>query len=193
MGCWDETCALTLLPIYVGQEAVMVVIGVQGTIAFKKYGSEFLFGRDKLPYWIEAVHQGKYNDYGWIEGVDNPPGKNEIDPKDTYSQRVLSLRRVTIFFHKEAWDYAVKEKLAEANGLRHFYEGYRSGSVYDPPLLTNEQIEFLAVVRYARGVRRDLGVCEAFHGSQSGDCDQYDRLHKLTEKLNNLNRKRLEE
>jgi hypothetical protein len=109
MGCWQETCAMTHLPIYEGDRCVVVVLSElfnevrevnPEVVRFKSY-EDFKY--------VEQVHRGTYDDYGWIKEM-----KDEEAPDKHGVPRPFSQRRVTIFFHEQVWDEAVKAGMEAA-------------------------------------------------------------------------------
>ncbi len=62
MGCWNQTCAITNLPIYAGEEVEVIMLQFSNMIA----GSSLCY-----PYFyhvpIPLTFQGIYNDYGAVE------------------------------------------------------------------------------------------------------------------------------
>lgn len=98
MGCWDETCGITGLPIMEGEECIMVV----PTQDFAdNYQNEFQFINClSIGLGIEKIQTGIYDSYGWLEDY---PGIEEND----YDNRP-DLR--SLFFLKEAWDFMLTDK-----------------------------------------------------------------------------------
>lgn len=74
MGCWNETDALTKLPIVHGEKIVFFVLGSTSEMFFKadRYLSDDLYQPIGLPFY------GTYNDYG---GIDLDPEKAEYHDK----------------------------------------------------------------------------------------------------------------
>lgn len=62
MGCWNETCGLSNLPICNGDEVVMFVL-----VKKQNFGRQYYFNDDAIPFILPI--EGKYNDYGSIEEV----------------------------------------------------------------------------------------------------------------------------
>lgn len=199
MGDWQETCALTHIQINPGAPCVMVVMDKFWTEQVRKGGPDGVYGGFRMPEefrHVEAIHRGKYNDYGWVKGVENPK-----EPDKRGVERPLSQRRVTIFFHAKVWDEAVKAGWAkaeewaarEAEEQRHHEEFGRKrakerGEEYKPsifakPLPTRDQMELCAVAEVAYWTRQDLLVCERFHGCQSWENEYYEVVHRLTAEM----------
>jgi hypothetical protein len=86
MGCWNETCALTTLPIKQGERAVWMPLISNG------YGSEETTYCEAWDLFKQAgfILRGTYNDYGAIENIDDTPQaritleyfKNQISKDD---------------------------------------------------------------------------------------------------------------
>lgn len=113
MGCWNETCALTGLPITDSCEAVMVVFrepqaeekktrtpdidpGLDDYLYIDFKISEIFELKYETAKYFHLACRGKYSGYGSIEGV---PEDKYMSPLDGY---------VVIFTHASAWDEAVK-------------------------------------------------------------------------------------
>ena len=62
MGCWDETCMLTHLPIIVGEKTVAVFIAQKRNSLDTCY-SDSIFAPISLPFF------GQYDDYGRLENI----------------------------------------------------------------------------------------------------------------------------
>lgn len=70
MGCWNEICAITNLPIMENEEVVMLVL------PFEQPHPYFLLNYDSFfsmlyPEYINSItiNKGKYDDYGWIKNL----------------------------------------------------------------------------------------------------------------------------
>ncbi len=163
MGTWEETCALTLLPIYRRQPCVMVVMNERFSKRYWKADHRYsrptysLIEMDNACD-VEAIHGGLYDDGGWIKGVDNPEAK----PTPDDIERPLSQRRVTIFFHAAVWDEAVvagmkeaqewaKHRKDEIDSLDRFHRETleREGKPYEPSIFAKKPPSEDAIKLYA--------------------------------------------
>jgi hypothetical protein len=91
MGCWQETCALTSIPIFQDEKCVMVVLDEEWTKRIQKHESIVgLMGSSWQWRPFRSFHKGTYNDYGWINELDMP---DEPPP--------------CIFFHLQAWNWVL--------------------------------------------------------------------------------------
>lgn len=206
MGCWQETCAMTHLPIYEDDRCVVVVMSelfnevleVNPEVArFKSY-EDFKY--------VEHVYRGKYNDYGWIKGKI----KDTMAPDKHGVDRPFSQRRVTVFFHEKVWDEAVKagmeaakkweqQRIKEiesykkhwAEASKRPFEESTFAEMHKPP--TPEQVDFRAVYEVAYWTRRDLMISHYFHGCQSWENEYYDFVHSLTSEMWDKIKKRFDE
>lgn len=62
MGCWNQTCAVTNLPIYRGEEVVVMLLQE----ASRRYSPNYCYTTGLfVPY--PFTFRGKYNDYGSVE------------------------------------------------------------------------------------------------------------------------------
>lgn len=63
MGCWNATCALTHLPIKVGEPVVMLMLATLDTVP----GQCHYYNEDATLFALPV--EGKYNDYGGLEEI----------------------------------------------------------------------------------------------------------------------------
>lgn len=79
MGCWNETCHLSNLPIQWGDEVVVIVYAEN--YGFEYYGSEKgyynYYPNSLYSPILPPIYGGKYNEYGGIEG-DNLEESNKV-------------------------------------------------------------------------------------------------------------------
>jgi hypothetical protein len=77
MGCWNETCGITNLPIVLNDDVVVIVIRENekypGTISSKKYGSVC---DEWSPVGLPIF--GKYNDYGGVFKINKDEFYNDL-------------------------------------------------------------------------------------------------------------------
>ena len=74
MGCWQETCALSLTPIYEGEPCIMVIMDAEWTTRVRAHSSVLgSIGSNWQWRPFREFHRGTYNDYGWI---------NELEDRD---------------------------------------------------------------------------------------------------------------
>lgn len=85
MGCWEETCAISHLPILENEECYMVLfrpdvlnIGCFMSLSF-------------ADRYVKKIYFGKYDDYGWLQEIEKP-----------YDE----VYKHVIFIKKNLWDYA---------------------------------------------------------------------------------------
>lgn len=191
MGCWDETCILTNLPIYSDQPCVVVLLDRFLSDNYRRKRGFQHFMRDNELSHITQIHHGTYNSYGWINEVEDkkePHPQEEGNGKIVYVDRPLSHRFVTIFFHKEAWDKAVKAGMEESKeDWEYHLDRLRINNMFgsNASSLVTESVlrEFCAVAHVAFETRRYLMLSDQFHGHQDNVSDYYDILHKLTAKI----------
>ncbi len=70
MGCWNETCALTNLPIRAG-DSIVAFIGVTGVGTGSNVSYQFDYGEfTVMP--LTPVMYGEYDDYGRIDSIKSP-------------------------------------------------------------------------------------------------------------------------
>lgn len=174
MGCWQETCALTHIPIYEGDKCVIVVMDEIFTSIYRKNHKHPKFESEMELKHIELIQHGTYNEQGWIMEIDNPIEKIKG------INRTLSQRRITIFFHEEVWDAALKVGKKEIDFVKKHIvptlENRRKNNI-------RNVIDLYVIAQIAYWTRRDLMICEQFHGSQSWENHYYEDIHRLTEEM----------
>lgn len=78
MGCWNETCHLSNLPIQCGDEVVVIVYAESYGFEYgSKIGYYNYYPNSLYSPFLPPIYGGKYNDYGGIEG-DNLEESNKI-------------------------------------------------------------------------------------------------------------------
>jgi len=199
MGCWSETCAATNLPINVDDECVMVVYSNDPEHKLHLFVDNPHFHLKS----ILGIFRGKYDDYGWVEGVDESICEDGI----IFHNRA--------FFHKAAWEWGVDE--SEASNPKYFeglLESYYNmiRTLDDLPeekredfgasdlLLIPEHLdvlecdEYMKVKEACRSVRKDIvEVGSHFSGSQRNDLKPYKSLNSLTESIMGMQEEKSEE
>ena len=156
MGCWNETCAISRLPIFPDQKCVMLVVRDSNIYdLISPTGA-----RD-----IELLVHGTYNDYGWINEIADDPYEKEIHDDKLF----------VIFFREDMWnfvlDYAKKTKDPyKGRNLVKTKEDARINDLLDISLILKIKLEnylelltVLCVLYRAR-----INLCSyQFSGSQS--------------------------
>ena len=180
MGCWDETCGITRQPIFCGDPCVMVVFDhtkkcFDGWVTFD--GSfDFSF--------VQEIHKGTYDDYGWLEEVHRDNGDPRMDMP-------------IVFFHQKVWDQCIKMQREKTPGDRKVQElAYlRLGdSLNHPNTLPDHLEEFMHIAQFSYTTRRGLLSAYCFRGCQDRDSvDQRDLILKLSQQLNDKLRRRWDE
>lgn len=181
MGCWEETCVLTLTPIYSGDSVVCVVYANDVLFDYQRNSSPQACA---LKYVID-IQFGTYDDYGWLTESD--------------SDRPQA---VVVFFHKQAWDFLVKTGRDEDDRYLREYIDF----IWEEPRVLQERKyskailnklsrevvrDLLYVIRWCTLFRRDLWITTNHAGHQEHTCTKKLKreLHKLTgEIIKNLPR-----
>jgi hypothetical protein len=190
MGCWNETCAITTLPILEGDECVMSVFSADPNDAWALSGDMSGFFHRKC---IWGIFKGRYNDYGWLEGVDEPDNVNEMV---TYKDDISGKETETMvnlcdyprsFVHKEAWDWAIKFAEKDKYFMKYLKEEM---SDKDAPKIKSEvpvdlMIEYRKVRSTCFQLRRTMFAGTEFSGSQMDDPKPYKGMMKVTKSLVN--------
>jgi hypothetical protein len=154
MGCWQETCGLTNTPIYEGERCVMVVIDVKWQKHqwqnLAKYGDcgGYIGTRGSPTQWliVHSIHRGTYNDYGWL---------NEVD--EVTIDKIGHIAPAA-FFHENVWDWALQQG---EDPKYAFFEA----EMYDLKV-TPELKEFAKICSVAFSLRRDVFSGLNFQGHQ---------------------------
>lgn len=163
MGCWNETCALTGLPIKENDRVVMVLFREESFTIPKKHFDEQNF--EKILFCTHGVFRGTYNEYGWI--------KELKEDKVRFGENAWTKN---IFFFEEAWDLALSHNdlftkidgEIVQNEIKSFLlfakdEGYKIDMDY--PWLK----DLVKVFAIAHKERIDLFSGSTFSGSQGYD------------------------
>jgi hypothetical protein len=87
MGCWNETCALSGLPIYGGDECYRIVFNAD---KIKRLTFCAIDNPTDYANWVEHIELGKYDEYGRLKG----------------SNELSDISDCTVFILKHFWDLA---------------------------------------------------------------------------------------
>lgn len=181
MGCWQETCALTLTPIYEGERCVMLSLDEGWLKLHLKYFPIDAIGtRSSDSQWkmFTGVHRGTYNDYGWLR---------ELDARDKFTP--------CSFFHEAVWDWALEhaKSLRDGDATPDFEcEIYRSK--FNDLVVTDWLRDIVRVSRFALSLRRNIFSSLSFQGVQeSVDDERKYELLDFQRKILDGHRKRFEE
>lgn len=101
MGCWNETCVFSNLPIAEGEKVVLFFLKEN-----KDYNYQWKHDTDMLPIF------GEYNDYGGIQSVE-----------DTESYKML--------MHSESWADAEQLNDAKHNGDKYSQACFAHRDIYE--------------------------------------------------------------
>ena len=160
MGCWEETCALTNTPIYNGERCVMIVIDEDKLKSlFKNFSGAVTIGTMGGDYqWkiFKSLHCGTYNDYGYLE---------ELDESE------LGKSFPCIFFHEAVWDWALKNS---GRLPKYCFEADIEKGPYGSDLVVEDWLRDVArVCRFALTLRRNIlsGLC--FQGCQESGIEKH--------------------
>lgn len=160
MGSWDETCGLTSAPIFSGEECVMVVLDPVELSHFSVF--ESILGQTGSLVEIRLVRGvqfGTYNDYGWL---------NEVDEVDDYEHR-----SAVVFFHIRAWQWALRvfdqERMRDSEMRKH---EFNVQNILNETNVKESDVErdFFRVCKIASLFRRDVLSSIRFRGHQEFDC-----------------------
>ena len=90
MGCWNGTCMISNLPIIYGDEIKLVLIRKSYSFDRLKVSGGYVYPSDAFTPSFLPIN-GKYNDYGMIENVDEDWNYNLIENvyKDILSDEII--------------------------------------------------------------------------------------------------------
>lgn len=176
MGCWQETCALTLTPIYETDEVVCLSFAEEVLTDSRRIFSPC----DCALAYLKDIQFGTYDDYGYI---------NESEYKRPENT-------VFIFLHKKAWEFLVKTGLNENDSAVLSYHNYiyeskefwysLATSKFSEEVLNKIKPElilnFLYAIRWLCLFRRELWMPSIYTGSQEIMCTKklQKQLYKIT-------------
>ena len=173
MGCWDETDALTLAPIYPGEK--VICLAFHEDVLTTLYGEAFT----SLSFrHFAGSYEGAYDYYGGIEGRDKPDN------------------HLYVFFKQKVWDFIInfRDPIWFEQQLTSMWEERQAMTVvlrktnpsYEPfasSEVTKQMLGGLLKAFYVCGLfRRAIFAPQAFAGHQEFECSIKDKLNlcKLT-------------
>lgn len=183
MGCWYETCAITRTPILGGEEVVMIVVS-QEIVPLSRGREVNRLESYNIGRTVESIHFGKYNDYGWIEGVS---GDTSPNMEERTAGRTEAYER-SIFVRKSVWDHVLAVPAFDENfnkSILHNIESQRLSSerYYEedakPDGFWHKIIQLATVMCFCDQCRIDILCGLNFKGSQYHDHEAYDVLSEL--------------
>ena len=110
MGCWNETCAVSGLPVLGGDKVMMVVFDKTVNDEKRKLSMEWLSMSGR--FHLYGIFEGEYNTYGWIEEIEEDEKKMGERPDLT-----------SLFVHKAVWEETVKAFDVPGTISRWRYDG----------------------------------------------------------------------
>jgi hypothetical protein len=166
MGCWNETCAVTHLPIFHEDPVFMILLTEKGI--------EWNWWQD--PIWldqtIESCGPGTYDNYGWIDEI-----KKEED-----SQNHLR----SLFIRLEVWEKLQNLLYDDFDSKRffgfikhHFDVEDGTTTRFGLPNKRRPSDEITKLCIFANRCRLNLNVGLSHKGSQNGDLEEYKRYVEL--------------
>ena len=176
MGCWNETCVITNLPIRHENECVFIDFNPKSIeMQFYEDWSGGGWARHKD---IIRIIKGHYNDYGSIDEFEKEDEK--ID-RDSY---------VRVFFLKSAWDTVVAnvdygyKDIRQDHGRDPFNEF--SGYYHHPDTQMDYLEEAMKIMHFCRNARIDPYASAVYGGCQHEEVESHILRHKiLTDALTN--------
>ena len=187
MGSWNETCAVTNLPIIYPEEVVMLLLKDDETAKALAEPSQL---RLRLLRKIE-LHFGTYNDYGWIRELERDERDSlfvkrrvwdEVVKKDLDDDFVdLVLNKSLEYDLREEMVFWNLEKRAMAGSNKPIDEASK-------PKITQEIKDMAKVIAAVQRVRQDFTTGLRHKGAGHYDMGQY----RFIEKLRRLERVEIE-
>lgn len=111
MGCWNETCGITQLPITDGDEVVVYLL--------REYGYQNVWSLIPVPFF------GIYDDYGWIETDD--PQQSKCNGISEYFHNLEMLKRDDAFVSLER----IAECIRDESGVFRNSVGHKQKCVME--------------------------------------------------------------
>jgi len=149
MGCWNETCAVTHLPIFYNEPVVMIILTNNGVNRNWWNGSYY-----ELANSLQEIHEGHYNDYGWIQEI-----------KTSEDER-LDFR--SIFIHKKVWNDIMSSPYKEDKAYQLYFKHLNNNEA-----TKKYESEIICLCNYANSLRLNLNAGIAFKGCQQSDFNKY--------------------
>lgn len=170
MGSYNETCALTRLPIDAGEQCIMVVLNKERMTEIMKnlpWDSPFSSRSDLSR--VTMLVKGTYNDYGWLEELASPLPYNRE-------------KHLPIFFRINPWKKALKSKLAINYKGFMWNTGTYPLELHKPKLEQGATLEeFSSVLEFAEYARVNILAGINMAGRTDDYEKQYDVLLKMTQ------------
>ena len=202
MGCWNETCAVTLTSIKSDDDAVMVLfrhnnMQQYGVGSYQYFKRKFLEGGESIFNNLVGVFKGKYDDYGSISDITS--GNDADFPKDFDSPK--NDKYIWFWVHESVWNEVVQfvENQTDTE-MSYVYsrviENYEFQVKFSPSWGKLDQLdapcylpgqeklthELLRVLRFMFYSRRDPWAGEMFRGCQSDGLDENRLIIELIRK-----------
>lgn len=176
MGCWNETCAITRLPIMAGDKVVVMV-------PILEKGKPHLFWTDPNPIinrsYLKELEFGTYDDYGWI---------NELEQLDDDSHLY------SVFVFQSVWDRILE--LVKKHPNEDFVRELIQRGDYKPSnsSISDEKFDqFNRVLYFIHKARIDFNSIYKFKGLQSLELDFHDEVQGMIQEGIERIRRTLEE
>lgn len=116
MGCWNETCAISRLPIAAGEKVKMIVLEQMKN---REPGKTFCYATDGFSPFCFPI-SGEYDDYGGIEGVDLKSFEVKIF-LETIHDRIVPVEQGANQYHERA--------IPATPTWRQLMDGFQDGRV----------------------------------------------------------------
>lgn len=176
MGCWDETDALTLAPIYPNEKVVCLAFHEE--VLNTLYGEVFT----SLSYrHFAGSYGGTYDYYGGIEEHEKPDNHLYVFFKQKVWDFIVNFRE-PIWFEQSLTSMWV-ERRAMADTLRKDNPSFEP---FASPEVTKQMLRGLQKALYVCDLfRRSIFAPQAFAGHQEFNCTVKDKLDlcKLTREV----------
>lgn len=210
MGCWNETCALTVTAIRYGDPVVMVLfknpkMQQYGVGSWEHFQRKFLEGGESIYNGLVGVFRGTYDDYGSIE---NFTSNKNLFPEDFTPSN--NDNYIWFFTHESVWNSVVDYVLSQ-NDLPGRYAGYdykQIVSVYEhraeiaswiskeKPIYQEGQEEatkeLLYILRFMWQTRRNPWIGDMYRGHQSVSLDEQRILISATQSIVDTHQKEID-
>ena len=190
MSSWQETCAVTRVPIFKGTSVVMIVPATYNKVYHDQWLNEFYHDQwfnEGFPSSIDkvdSIHRGTYNDYGWINELKQKKGSEHTEAifvRDAVWKEIVGSEQLNVLYFKRL-DEQVDQWYAHLDKAAKLAEQENTPFAEKDP--TDRQLfrEFYKVKTFASLCRINLPDAAAFRGTRSS-VDRAKENYSLLTKL----------
>lgn len=176
MGCWNETCAVTNLPILSGEACVMVVFESRLLLKENDWQLEDILQLLlSWPNYLVAVYKGTYNDYGYLNEA---PKLKETKERGKHTGPAdYPIIFIKEFIWKELSDNKTSKNFERLKKINRAFEIMGDSFLKIEGNFLNE---FLLVLEFCYNIRKHPFSGLFMRGSQHGETAPYKKLIEFT-------------